>query len=244
MRHPKRVSKRATGELAGFQADLIPPSLPSPPKGLLKCHRLNYGPRKEAYSGSRWHKGGDKILIARSFSFPFFFFFLFRPRGRRYRGGERSLVTMRTTSSSSILTKPRVLYERHGHYSFQRELWTGICYQGPYFAPVHAFFFDVVTALENRYTQVGTRAESSTILTKIHRDNRCIAAYHRIGLLGNNENYVIRDDARFSSPVALSIMQLTRVIFIVIDAIGFNLWWKCFDEDTFREGEKTVTVKE
>lgn len=70
-------------------------------------------------------KGGDKILIARSFSFSFFFFF--RPRGRRYggervRGGERSLVTMRTTSSSSILTKPRVLYERHGHYSSQREL--------------------------------------------------------------------------------------------------------------------------
>ena len=66
-------------------------------------------------------KGGDKILIARSFSFSFFFP-VHGGAGTEGRGRERSLVTMRTTSSSSILTKPRVLYERHGHYSFQGEL--------------------------------------------------------------------------------------------------------------------------
>lgn len=165
MRHPKRVSKRATSELAGFQADLIPP----PPRVYWNVigWTMVRGRRPTVVLDD---KGGDKILIARSFSFPFFFFFFFLFRPCRYRrGGERSLVTMRTTSSSSILTKPRVLYERHGHYSFQRELWTGICYQGPYFAPVHAFFFS--QRLSKIVTRKSEQAPSSTILTKIHRDN-------------------------------------------------------------------------
>ena len=76
-----------------------------------------------------------------------------RKREREREREREKRVGLDETTSSSILTKPRVLYERHEHYSCCSELWRGICYQARISHLFMHFSSSVVKRLSNRRAQ-------------------------------------------------------------------------------------------
>ena len=154
MKRPKLVSERTTAN-----SGLLGWPYPLPSKGLLKCHRLNYGPRKEVLQWSSMTREVIKYWLHGPFpfSFLFFFFFFFHPgRQVRRRGGRdrwsrwegravaRYWQSLAFFMSDTGITLSNVSYEPayviRGRISHLFTHFSSTC----------------VTALENRYARVET----------------------------------------------------------------------------------------
>lgn len=224
MRHPKRVSKRATanGGLLGW------PYPPPPSKGLLKCHRLNYGPRKEVLQWSSMTREVIKYWLHGPFPFPFFFLFT-GAQVRRWGEGrdrwsrwERRAVARYWQSLAFFMSD------------------TGITLSRVSYEPAYVIR-DRISHLFTHFSSACNGSRKSLHASRDNpRDNETVASLFNDWT--GNENYVIRDDKPASRPDCFIDYAINSRYFhhnrYIMAKMAFDLW-KFFDDTFFWEERKS-----